>query len=313
MTGPLNARDIETGAIKELDCVETFPGSGIYILRVASQPADLPDVIANITAVQSNIGLPVAGGTVSIDCSKSSNLMFFCYGAAFSAVNCAFEGSLADSGDTNWFSIQVIRSNANSPETSTGNLSAQPVYAWEASVNALRRARVRCTARASGTQTWHIVQGTYATEPIPASQITGTQPVSLASLPALPAGTNLIGDVGVQYRANATGAATAHKIVSAATTNVGQIKSTAGRVLGWNLANTTAAWKYVKLHNVASATAGAAVAFTIAIPPNGVNVKTIEGGIGFATAISRSIVNGAADTDATAVAVNDVIGSIEFA
>jgi hypothetical protein len=69
----------------------------------------------------------------------------------------------------------------------------------------------------------------------------------------------------------------------------------------------------VKLHNVASATAGAAVALTIGIPPNGKAECYIGQGIAFATAISRSIVTGAADADATAVGLNDVVGDIFFA
>jgi hypothetical protein len=46
------------------------------------------------------------------------------------------------------------------------------------SVNAVKRVRVRCTARTSGTQSWRFVQGTYATEPIPAAQVSATQPIS---------------------------------------------------------------------------------------------------------------------------------------
>ncbi|MCA2570699.1 hypothetical protein [Microcystis sp. M42BS1] len=130
---------------------------------------------------------------------------------------------------------------------------------------------------------------------------------------ALAAGTNAIGDVGIQARANATGAGSIHHIVSAATTNVAQIKATAGRVLGWSLSNTTASWRFVKLHNVASATAGAAVAMTIGVPPNGTVTLEIPAGIAFATAISRSVVTGAADSDATATAANDVVGDIFFA
>jgi hypothetical protein len=146
-------------------------------LKVASKPASYPDITGDITAVQATINTPVAGGTVSGDVSRASNLMVFCTGT-FSTVNCTFEGSLESTGDANWFGVQAVRSNANTIETATGNLSAQPVYAWEASVNALKRFRVRCTARTSGTQSWRFVQGTYATEPIPAAQVTATQPVS---------------------------------------------------------------------------------------------------------------------------------------
>ena len=146
-------------------------------IKVSSKPASYPDITGDITAVQATIGTPVAGGTVAGDVSRASNIMAFCTGT-FSTVNCTFEGSIEATGDTNWFGIQAVRSNANTIETTTGNLSAQPAYGWEMSVNALKRVRVRCTARTSGTQSWRFVQGTYATEPIPAAQISGTQPVS---------------------------------------------------------------------------------------------------------------------------------------
>lgn len=146
-------------------------------LKVATKPASYPDITGDITAIQATIGTPVAGGTVAGDVSRSSNIMAFCTGT-FSTVNCTFEGSLEATGDTNWFGVQAVRSNANTIETATGNLSAAPAYAWELSVNALRRVRVRATARTSGTQSWRFVQGTYATEPIPAAQVSATQPVS---------------------------------------------------------------------------------------------------------------------------------------
>ena len=138
-------------------------------LKVASKPASYPDITGDITAVQATIGTPVAGGTVSGDVSRASNVMMFCTGT-FAGVNVTFEGSLEASGDTNWFGLQAVRTNANTIETTTGALSAQPVYGWELSVNGLRRVRVRCIARTSGTQSWRFVLGTYATEPIPAAQ-----------------------------------------------------------------------------------------------------------------------------------------------
>lgn len=147
----------------------------------------------------------------------------------------------------------------------------------------------------------------------PVQVLGGTTAVTGTVTTAPAAGTNLIGDVGLQVRANATGAASIHHIVSAATTNVAQIKAAAGRVLGWSLSNNTASWRYVKLHNVASATAGAAVAMTIGLPPNATVTHEVPAGIGFATAISRSIVAGAADADATAIGANEVVGDIFFA
>lgn len=274
-------------------------------LKVASQPASYAAITGNITA---------NAQTIFADCRRFSNLMIHCSGT-FAGANITFEGSLNSTNGTdgNWFAVQAVRSNANTIELTTGVLGAAPAYAWELSVNALTYFRVRATAFTSGTQAWTFVPGTYATEPIPAAQISGTQPISGTVTAGISAGTNAIGDVGLQVRANATGAATIHHIVAAGSTNVAQIKATAGRVLGYCLSNTTASWRYVKLHNVASATAGAAVAMTIGLPPNGKAECHIGQGIAFATAISRSIVTGAADADATAVTANDVVGDIFFA
>ena len=150
-----------------------------------------------------------------------------------------------------------------------------------------------------------------AAAPLPVS-VQGTAAVSFTQ-PALVAGTAAIGDVGQQYRANATGAASGAHIVSAATTNATVVKASAGRVLGWCLSNTTASFKFVKLHNqTTTPTAGAGVVRTIALPPNATVTFALEGGIAFSTGIGLTIVTGSADADNTAVAVGDVVGDLFF-
>ena len=136
-----------------------------------------------------------------------------------------------------------------------------------------------------------------------------------SSTAVLSGGTNAIGDVGIQYRASSTGGATIKHIVAAATTNATNTKASAGRVVGWNLVNTTASFQYVKLHNTAGApTAGSGVAMTIAIPPNGVNAMPVGGGsIAFATGIAYTIVTGSADADATATTLGSVVGDLFYA
>lgn len=126
-------------------------------LKVSTVPAPLAATTGNITA---------AGQSITMDVTRCSNIMFFCSGT-FSGSNCAFEGSL---DGTNWFTVQSVRSNANTVEVSTGAISAPPAYAWETSVNGLYRFRVRATAFTSGTQSWVLYPGIYATEPIPAIQ-----------------------------------------------------------------------------------------------------------------------------------------------
>lgn len=264
-------------------------------LKVSTKPASYPDITGDITAVQATIGTPVAGGTVSGDVSRASNIMAFCTGT-FSAVNCTFEGSIEASGDTNWFGIQAIRSNANTIETTTGNLSAQPAYSWEMSVNALKRVRVRCTARTSGTQSWRFVQGTYATEPIPGAQVSGTQPVS-GSLTS--AGTTT----------NTPVTPTQSFINSAASTNGANIKATAGTV--WNIiaSNVNAAARYVKFYNLTTApTVGTSTPVLVITVPAGqtVNITGGSNGIRFGTGIAIAITGAMADSDTTAVAANEI-------
>jgi hypothetical protein len=150
--------------------------------------------------------------------------------------------------------------------------------------------------------------------PVEVANPTTTVTANQGTNAALVAGTAAIGDIGVQYRANATGAASRTHIVSAASTNAANAKASAGRVLGWSFTNTNAAYRYVKLHNTAGTpTAGASVFMTIAIPPNGVADFSLDGGIGFSTGIGYSIVTGSADADATAVGAGDVVGDLFWA
>lgn len=247
-------------------------------LKVSSKPANYPDIIGDITAVQATISTPVAGGTVEGDVSRASNVMAFCTGT-FSGVNVTFEGSLETSGDTNWFGLQAVRSNANTVETATGALSAQPAYGWELSVNALKRIRVRCTARTSGTQSWRFVQGTYATEPIPASQATANQPVT--ATPLTP---------------------TAGSVVTTASTNAAVVKSTAGNLFNVSASNPTATPAYVKLYSKATApTVGTDVPLiTIPVPANSA-VSFDLGSLGarFGPGIGRAVTGAIGATDTT--------------
>lgn len=157
-----------------------------------------------------------------------------------------------------------------------------------------------------------------AINPIPvafpsAQAVSGTVTANIGT-GSIAAGTAAIGDVGQQYRANATGAATRAHIVSAATTNPTVIKASAGRLVGGRLSNTTASWRYIKLHNQAtSPTAGTGVIGTIGLPPNSTITPELEGGEAFTTGIAMTTVTGSADADATAVAAGDIVGDLFFA
>jgi hypothetical protein len=153
------------------------------------------------------------------------------------------------------------------------------------------------------------------TQPVSGTFWQATQPVSMATnTPTLAAGTAAVGDVGTQYRATATGAASRHAVANAATTNPTVAKAGAGRLVGWDLSNTTASWVYLKLHNTASApTAGASVVQAIGIPPNGKAVAVLNGGVGHSTGIAYTTVTGGADSDATAITAGAIVGALFFA
>lgn len=271
-------------------------------LKVAAKPASYADITGDITAIQATIGTPVAGGTVSGDVSRASNVMMFCTGT-FSTVNCTFEGSLESTGDTNWFGVQAVRSNANTIETATGNLSAAPAYAWELSVNALSRVRVRATARTSGTQSWRFKLGTYATEPIPAAQVSATQPVSGTVTATVTAGT-----------VNPVVPATPYFVNSAASTNGALIITGTSGLQAFYATNTGASVAYVKLYNKATApTVGTDVPeMVIPIPAAASGVPGVAtlpigfSGYRFALGLGIAITGAAADNDTTAVTAGQV-------
>lgn len=287
-------RDSDSTLVADGD-LNTFNMDEEGRLKVSSKPASYPDITGDIKTIQATIGTPVAGGTVEGDVSRASNVMVFCTGT-FAGVNCTFEGSLEASGDTNWFAVQAVRSNANTIELTTGALSAQPAYAWKLAVNALKRFRVRATARTSGTQSWRFVQGTYATEPIPAAQASATQAVSgtVTVTPPAPA---------TPYYKNST-ADTNGALVLTGTSSLHCLWAT-------NIGATPA---FVKLYNKATApTVGTDVPEMIIPVPAAVSgvpgVASINPGFltfRFALGLGIAITGGMADNDTTAVAAGQV-------
>ncbi len=136
------------------------------------------------------------------------------------------------------------------------------------------------------------------------------------ALGTLGASTALIGDVGVEYRANATGAATAASILSPATPAGASIKGSAGRIVGWTLTNSAAAVRSVKFYNATSVTLGTtAASFEIDIPAGATVQLAPAGGIGFATGMMWAVTGakGLTDNTATGLVANDVSGVVIYA
>ncbi len=149
--------------------------------------------------------------------------------------------------------------------------------------------------------TWDRVRG----------DVTNGMDVDVTRLPALVAGTAQIGTVGIT--AQTTGGYIPYHLVSAASTNLVNIKASAGQVFGWYIYNSNAAARKVAFHNTAGTpTAGASVFFSLVIPPtSGANVFN-DTGIAFSTGIAISTVTGLADNDTAAVALNDLVINIFY-
>lgn len=110
--------------------------------------------------------------------------------------------------------------------------------------------------------------------------------------------------------------ATNARVQAAASTNATSVKASAGQVYSIHLGNNGAGAAYFKLYAKASApTVGTDTPIATYLIPAGQSVRVAFDAIGkvVATGIAYAITGGAADTDATAVLVNQVVGSIEYA
>lgn len=112
----------------------------------------------------------------------------------------------------------------------------------------------------------------------------------------------------------AVSGATTTRLNSAATTNATNVKASAGRLYKWLLTNTSAAAKFVKFYNKASApTVGTDLpVLTVTVPANATVAFSDPIGWSFATGIGFAITGAVTDADATAVAAGDVLLTIEW-
>jgi len=124
------------------------------------------------------------------------------------------------------------------------------------------------------------------------------------------------GNVGLQYGANATGAASFVSVQSPATPAAATVKASAGRLVALYLQNSAASLRSVKVFNATAPTLGTtAAAFTVDIPAGGIAQLEIPGGLAFSTAMTYSVTSakGLTDNTATGLALNDVSGFLAFA
>jgi hypothetical protein len=268
-------------------------------LKVSAEPAEIANTTGAITA---------STQTVFCDTSRVSNLAISMNTSALAGHNVTFEASnnSTNGTDGNWYAVQVVRSNANTVETTSGVLASTPVYMWQVNVADYKWFRVRATAHTSGTANYVFAPGAYASEPVPASQVTGTQPVS-GSLTS--AGTV------TPIPSTAQGSSTHHHAISAASTNATSVKTSAGVVNCITLSNDAASKRYFKLYNKASApTVGTDTPImTIVMPPGDTRVIDCGAfGIRLATGIAYAITGGIAVSDTAAIGASETAVHIDY-
>ena len=121
------------------------------------------------------------------------------------------------------------------------------------------------------------------------------------------------GTLTANLSSSATGGDTTFHLVSAANTNPTNIKASQGVVTGWYIYNSNGAARKVAFHNTAGTpTAGASIFYTLVIPALSAANVSLPSGIAFSTGIAITTVTGLADSDATAVALNDLIINIFY-
>ena len=129
---------------------------------------------------------------------------------------------------------------------------------------------------------------------------------------ALPAGTNVIGDVGLSGRT--TGGLTLHRRLSTGTDST-NVKNAAGQLFWGFVTNTNASARYIKFYNSASApTLGSGTPIlTFLVPPGSSGLQiTAEQGLAFSTGIGYTLSTGATDADAVTVAANEIIVNLGY-
>lgn len=262
-------------------------------LKISSKPPSYPVSTATVNTLNA---------TLPVNTSRASNVMVHVRNdsaTSHAAGQYTFEGSLDSTNGTDgkWFVVQAIRTNANTIETTTGTLTITGntglAYGWEASVNGLEWFRVRCSlaATAGSVPVWTVRRGSYATEPIPGAQVSGTQAVS---------GT-VTANIGFPSPTN-------YNVTTAATTNAAIVKATAGSLYEITVSNPTATPLFVKFYNKATApTVGTDVPlFTLPCPATSLtDIQFPPTGKRFTTGIGICATANMIHTD-TAVAVAGV-------
>lgn len=119
-----------------------------------------------------------------------------------------------------------------------------------------------------------------------------------------------LGGVNIFYPANSSGGGTIYALQSAASTAASSVKGSAGRVISWQLSNSAASLRSVKVFNGSPTMGTTPAIFEIDIPAGQTVTLVLEGGMYFGTSIYVAVTSakGLTDNTSTGLAANDVSG-----
>ena len=283
----------EIAGVKYQRIKTTFGDEGIAIDVSTTNPMPVLDYNApmqSFTYTGSGV-IPVNTDLITIDCTQYRSI----------SVQCTSMGTTGQVS-AQWSNDGIIWVTA---ATNMGAMGVQTNVGIATALVVARYFRLRLTtATTAGTTTYAVF----------ASQQLITPNGMASTVTSLNATTNLIGDVGTQYRTGSGGGASGFHVVSAATNNAALILTNTRRLLGWYFSNTSAVWQYVKFFNKATLPIpGTDVPVrTVGIPPGSFVEYHMEGGNSFNLGLGIAVVTGFADLDNTPTTVGAVIGDVMY-
>jgi hypothetical protein len=188
-----------------------------------------------------------------------------------------------------------------------------------------------CCYIGSGSANAWVPQYVDLTHGMPIQPMTGatfavTGAVTISA--ALPAGTNLLGKVGIDQTTPGTtnavqtipgtsGGLSMSRTISANTTNATSVKGSAGQLYHMRVYNLNASPRYLKFYNKATApTVGTDTPVATEIIPGNTAgagfIVNIPDGLAFSTGIAFALTTGLADNDTGAVAANEIIVNLGY-
>lgn len=111
-----------------------------------------------------------------------------------------------------------------------------------------------------------------------------------------------------------SGGSTPYHLISAASTNANNVKSTAGNLYGYTLSNTNASARFFRLYNLSgSPTVGTStIKHTVQIPGNATVIHVFPNGFAFGTGIALACTGAMGDSDTTAIGAGDVSIDLDY-